>query len=433
MKKLLKNGRVVDPSQNIDETLDILIEDKYILKISEKIVERDAEVVDCAGFIVAPGFIDMHVHLREPGYEYKETIESGTRAAIVGGFTSVACMPNTNPACDNDSIVKFIKKKAEESGYSRVFPIGAITKGREGKTLAEMGLMSEHGAVAFSDDGAPVASAFVMRKALEYAKTINKTIIQHAEEPTLFEGGQVHEGFVSCELGLKGIPSQCESIIVKRDIDLCELTKSEIHFAHISSKESLNYIKQAKLKRIKITCEVTPHHLILNEESVRDFNTMAKVNPPLRTIEDQESILEGIFNGTVDTIATDHAPHHEDEKDCEFGFAKFGISSIEIAVPSLIDYLIQKNGLPLMRFVELLSTNPAKILKIPYGTLKIGSFADITIFSLKNPTIVIPSKFYSLGKNTPFSGWKFKGRIQYTIVDGKLLYSYGKPPKSLHS
>lgn len=433
MKKILKNGRVIDPSQNIDETLDILIEGKYISKIAEKISDKEAEIIDCAGFIVSPGFIDMHCHLREPGYEYKETIETGTKAALAGGFTSVACMPNTNPPCDNDSIVRFIRKKAEEAGFSRVFPIGAITKKREGKELAEMGMMGQFGAVAFSDDGSPVASAFVMRKALEYAKTIGKVIIQHAEEPTLFEGGQIHEGFISCQLGLKGIPSQCETIMVQRDIDLCSLTKGALHFAHISSKESLKYIKEAKRKNLNITCEVTPHHLLLNEEAVEDFNTFAKVNPPLRTKEDQKGLLEGIFDGTVDAIATDHAPHHKDEKDCEFGLAKFGISSLEIAVPSMIDFLIHQNSLPLLKFVELLSTNPAKILNLPLGTLKEGSLADITVFSLRNQTQVNPNKFYSLGKNTPFGGKKFNGRIQYTIVDGKLLYIYGKPPKSMHS
>ncbi len=433
MKKLLKNGRVIDPSQNIDETLDILIEDKYISKISEKIIEKEAEIIDCAGFIVSPGFIDMHTHLREPGFEYKETIETGTKAALAGGFTAVASMPNTNPPCDNDSIVRFIKKKSEEAGFARVLPIGSVTKKREGKELAEMGLMAKFGAVAFSDDGSPVASAFVMRKALEYSKTIGKIIIQHAEEPTLFEGGQIHEGIVSTELGLKGIPSQCETIIVKRDIDLCELTSSSIHFAHISTKESLDYIKKAKERGLKISCEVTPHHLILTEEAVRGFNTLAKVNPPLRENKDREALLEGIFNGTVDVIATDHAPHHKDEKDCEFGFAAFGISSLDIAVPALIDFLVQKNGLPLIRFVELLSTNPAEILKLPFGTLKVGSVADITVFSLRHQTTVNPDKFYSLGKNTPFEGKKFSGRIQYTIVEGKVLYNYGKPPKSLHS
>lgn len=433
MKKLLKNGRVVDPSQNIDETLDILIEGEHISKIAEKISDKDAEIIDCAGLIVAPGFIDMHCHLREPGYEYKETIETGTRAALAGGFTSVACMPNTNPTCDNDSIVKFIKKKAEEAGFSRVFPIGAITKKREGKELAEMGLMAQFGAVAFSDDGSPVASAFVMRKALEYAKSIGKVLIEHAEEPTLFEGGQIHEGIVSLELGLKGIPSQCETIIVQRDIDICALTEGCLHFAHISSRESLKHIKEAKRKNLNVTCEVTPHHLLLNEEAVRDYNTLAKVNPPLRTKEDQKALLEGIFDGTVDVIATDHAPHHKDEKDCEFGLAKFGISSLDIAVPSMIDFLIHQNSLPIPRFVQLLSTNPARILNLPLGTLKEGSIADITVFSLRNQTTVNPDKFYSLGKNTPFAGKKFSGRIQYTIVGGRVLYNYGKPPKSLHS
>ncbi len=433
MKTLLKNGRVVDPSQKIDETLDILIEDGRISKISERISEKNVETIDCAGLIVSPGFIDMHTHLREPGFEYKETIETGTRAAIAGGFTSVACMPNTNPPCDNDSIVRFIKKKSEEAGYARVFPIGSITKGREGKTLSEMGLMAEAGAVGFSDDGTCVASAFVMRKAMEYAKGIGKILIQHAEDPTLFEGGQINEGLVSTKIGLKGIPSKCESIIVLRDIELSELTNSPIHFAHISSKESVRYIREAKKKGLNVTCEVTPNHLLLNEEAVLDFNTFAKVNPPLRTAEDQEALLEGLWDGTIDVIATDHAPHHKDEKDCEFGLAAFGISSLDIAIPLLIDFLIHKNQFPLLKFVELLSTNPAKILNIPFGTLKEGSIADITIFSLRNQITVNPEKFYSLGKNTVFGGKKLTGRVQYTILEGKLLYIYGKAPKSIHS
>lgn len=433
MKRLIKNGRVVDPSQGIDETLDILIEDGYIKKISEKILEKDAEVLDCAGFVVCPGFIDMHSHLREPGYEYKETIETGTRAAIAGGFTSVACMPNTAPPIDNDSVVRFIKKKAEEAGYSRVFPVGAITKGRAGKEISEMGLMASAGAVAFSDDGSSVPSALLMRKALEYSKTVGKILIEHAEDPTLFEGGQIHEGFVATQLGLKGIPSECETIIVLRDLELSKLTDSPIHFAHISSKESLKFIKEAKRRGLKVSCEVTPHHLLLNEEAVYGYNTLAKVNPPLRTKEDQKALLEGIKDGTVDVIATDHAPHHMDEKDCEFCLAKFGISSIEVAVPILIDFLIKENGISISRFVELLSLNPAKILGIPFGTLKEGSIADITVISLKGQTTVNPEKFYSLGKNNPFGGRKFTGRIQYTILGGEILYSYGKPPKSMHS
>lgn len=432
MKLLIKNGRIVDPSQGIDDTLDLLVEDGAVAKIGEKITAKDAEMLDCVGQVVCPGFIDLHVHLREPGYEYKETIATGAAAAVAGGFTAVACMPNTKPPCDNEAVVKFILKRASEAGFARVLPVGCVTKGREGKELAEMGFMAQAGAAAFSDDGACVFSSAVMRKALEYSQALDKPLLQHAEDPGLFAGGQVHEGLTATRLGLKGIPSLCESSVVNRDIGLVAQVGGCYHVQHVSSAETLAHVARAKEKGLPVTCEVTPHHLLLTEEAVGAYDTAAKVNPPLRTEADRKALLEGVRTGAIDCIATDHAPHHRDEKDIEFGLAAFGVVGLETAVPALLDALVKTKWIPLSRFVEVFSTAPARILGLPLGTLKPGAPADLTVLSLKNPTAVQPDQFRSLGRNTPFAGRRFQGRVERTIVDGVTCYAHGHAPESRH-
>ena len=432
MKLLIKNGRIVDPSQGMDDTLDLLVEDGRVAAIGERLNLRDAEVMDCVGQVVCPGFIDLHVHLREPGYEYKETIATGTAAAVAGGFTAVAAMPNTKPPCDNEAVVKFILKRACEAGFAWVLPVGCVTKGREGTELAEMGFMAQAGAVGFSDDGACVFSSSVMRKALEYSRALDKPILQHAEDPGLFAGGQIHEGLASTRLGLKGIPSVCESSVVNRDIGLAAQTGGRYHAQHISCAETLGHVARAKEKKLPVTCEVTPHHLLLTDDAVGVYDTAAKVNPPLRTEADRKALLEGVRSGVVDCIATDHAPHHLDEKDIEFGLASFGMVGLETAVPALLDALVKSKWISISRFVELFTSGPARVLGLPLGSLKPGSPADITILSLKNTTTVQPDRFQSMGRNTPFAGRRFSGRVEFTLVEGFVCYSHGHAPKSRH-
>jgi len=429
VKLLIKNGRVVDPVQGIDDTLDLLVEDGRIARMGERLAEKGAEVLDCVGLVVCPGFIDMHVHLREPGYEYKETILTGTRAAVAGGFTAVACMPNTDPPCDNEAVVRFILKKAQEAGYARVLPVGCVTKGRRGAELAELGSMAASGAVAFSDDGSCVFNPILMRRALEYSRGLQRPILQHAEDPALFSNGQVHEGLVSTRLGLKGIPSACESSVAGRDIELAALTGGGLHLCHLSTAASMDHIRRAKAAGLAVTCEATPHHLLLTEEAVGAYDTRMKVNPPLRTEADRRALLAAVVDGTVDCIATDHAPHHPDEKEIEFGLAAFGMVGLETAVPAMLDLLVKSKLVPMSRFVELFAANPARILGLPSGTLKKDAEADITILSLKHSTAVAPDKFHTMGRNTPFQGRRFAGRVERTLVAGHTCYAAGKAPE----
>ena len=429
MKLLIKNGRVVDPAQGIDDTLDLLVEDGTITRLGERLPEKGAEVLDCVGLVVCPGFIDLHVHLREPGFEHKETILTGTRAAVAGGFTAVACMPNTDPPCDNEAVVKFILKKAQEAGYARVLPVGCVTKGRKGAELAELGSMASEGAVAFSDDGSCVFDSILMRRALEYAKGLHKPILQHAEDPGMFKNGQVHEGLLSTRLGLKGIPSACESAVVNRDIELAAMTGGRLHLCHLSAAESLAHVRRAKALGLPVTCEVTPHHLLLTQDAVGDYDTRMKVNPPLRTEADRQALLAAVVDGTVDCIATDHAPHHADEKEIEFGLAAFGMVGLETAVPAMLDLLVKPKLITMTRFVELFSANPARLLGLPMGTLKPGAEADITVLSLKHSTAVAPEKFLTMGRNSPFTGRRFAGRVERTLVAGHPCYAAGKAPE----
>lgn len=426
---LIRGGRVIDPVSRTDEKLDLLILDGKIARIAADIEHQEPiEVIDADGKLVMPGLIDMHTHLREPGYEYKEDIQSGTRAAAMGGFTAVACMPNTDPPCDNDSVVSNILEIAKKHGCVKVYPIGAATKGRAGKQLSEMGEMKRAGAVAFSDDGSPVATAEVLRCAMEYLKSFDAVLIDHPEDSSLSENGQVNYGLMSTVLGLKGIPREAEEIVVARDILVSSLTKGKLHLAHISTKGSVNLVRQAKSSGLSITCEVTPHHLVLTEEAVwkTGYDTNTKVNPPLRTKEDVESLRAALADGTIDVIATDHAPHHADDKWVEFDYAAFGISGLETAVPLVVDRLVLSGVIDWMKMAETMSTNPAKILGVPGGTLQEGSVADVTIIDPECERSVDPRGFMSKGQNTPFTGWRLTGAPYATIVNGRTVMLDGR-------
>ncbi len=392
MKKVLKGARVLDPSQKIDGIKDILIVDGHIADIKEEIEISGAEVIDLSGKIVTPGLIDIHAHFREPGYEYKEDIESGSMSAAAGGFTAVACMPNTNPPLDNSALIEYVD-------------------------------MAQAGAVAFSDDGKPVASSSLMRKAMVYAAMFDKVIIDHCEDPTLFEGGQINEGRVSTLLGLAGIPKAAEEIMVARDILLAKEMQTPVHIAHISTKGSVELLRWAKREGVRATCEVTPHHLTLTEEAVLGFDTNAKVNPPLRTQEDIDALLEGLKDGTIDAIATDHAPHHFDEKDLEFDKAAFGMVGLETALGVILTKVVEEKDIPINTVIEKMTIGPAKVLGLELGTLKIGVPADITVIDINKEWTVDKDKFFSKGRNTPFHGFKLKGKAVMTIVDGKVTYS----------
>ncbi len=426
---LIKGGRVVDPSTKTDQLLDVLVVDGKIAKVAKDTeTHNETAVLDAAGKIVMPGLIDMHVHLREPGFEYKEDIESGSRAAAMGGFTAVACMPNTEPPCDNDSVVSRIVERAKDKACVRVYPIGAVTKNRLGLELAELGEMKAAGAVAFSDDGSPVRTAEALRCALEYLKSFDAVLIDHPEEMSLSGKGQINYGFISTISGLKGIPNESEEITVARDLLIAKLTRGKLHLAHLSTKGSMNLMRQARAKGIKVTCEVTPHHLLLTDDLVLDtgYDTNTKVNPPLRTQEDVDALKQALSDGTIDVIATDHAPHHIDDKWMEYDYADFGISGLETAVSLIIDRLVLPGIIDWMRMAELMSLNPAKILGVEGGTLKAGATADITVIDPNLEHSVLPRDFESKGKNTPFAGWRLLGAPVCTIVGGKIVMNHGR-------
>jgi len=430
MNILISNGHLIDPLQKIDGVGDILIEKGKIKEINTKSKEQRAKskelskssvkTIDAKGCIVIPGLIDMHVHLREPGFEYKETIKTGSEAAVHGGFTTICCMPNTYPVHDNASVTEFIIRKAAEEGSCPVLPIGAITKGQKGEELAEMGTMVKEGCIAFSDDGYPVMHSLIMRRALEYAKTFDVPIISHCEDLTLSDSGVINEGLLSVTLGLKGIPAESEQIMIFRDIALAELTGARLHIAHVSTEGSIQLIRNAKNRGIHVTAETCPHYFSLTEDAVKGYDTNAKVNPPLRTKRDREAIKEGLRDGTIDVIATDHAPHHKDEKLREFDLAPSGISGIETAL-GLSLRLVHDGVLTLQQLVEKMSSHPARILRLQNkGTLKVGSDADIVIVDKDREWTVDTEKFISKGKNSPFHGWLLKGMAVVTICRGKV-------------
>jgi len=417
-------GRVIDPETRLDRIADIFVQDGLIRKISSgktttKIGAK--EVIDAKGKIVVPGLIDMHAHLREPGREDEETIYSGSCSAVAGGFTSVCCMPNTEPPIDNQEAVKFVYAKAKEA-KCKVFCVGAVTKGQKGEELTEIFDLVQAGVVAISDDGKPVSSSQVMRNALEYCKMFNLPIISHCEDLNLSSGGVMHEGFVSTSLGMNGIPSIAEEVMVARDLKLAEFTGGKVHIAHVSTCGSVDLIREAKRRGIKVTCEATPHHFTLTDEAVKTFDTNAKVNPPLRTRKDVEAIKKGLKNGTIDSIATDHAPHSVEEKEVEFDFAPFGMVGLETALGLVVTELVNKKILTWAQAIAKLTINPSRILNLKAGRIKKDFPADLTIIDPKASWVVNPKDFKSKSKNSPFVGKKLWGKVCHTIVDGKIIY-----------
>jgi dihydroorotase len=424
---LLRGGRVVDPSRNLDQTLDVLLKDGVVAKVDEKIAARGAEVVEAAGFVVAPGFVDLHTHLREPGFEYKETIATGTRAAAAGGFTTVCAMANTDPVPDDAPTVSFVVRRARETGVVRVFPIGAVSKGLKGVELAEIGSMKAEGIVAISDDGKPIANGNLMRRALEYASMFSLPVVVHEEEPSLVGAGVMNEGWASTRLGLAGWPNVGESAMVARDVQLAALTGARLHVAHVSTRESLEAIRAARKLGVPVTCEVTPHHLLLTDEDVArsGYDTRFKMNPPLRAEADRAALVAALVEGTIDCVATDHAPHHEDEKNVEFADAPFGVIGLETALPALVDGLLAPRVITLLRLVEVLSTAPSRVFGLPYGTLAEGAAADVVLFSTSKSTPVTPDGFQSRSKNSPWLARTLKGRVEKTWVAGREVFSRG--------
>ena len=422
MKTLIKGGRLIDPVLGLDAQRDVLIENGFVVQIGEQIEPDGARVVDAANAIVAPGFIDMHVHLREPGQTHKETIASGTAAAVAGGFTAVACMPNTDPALDAAAIVSDVVRRAEAAGLARVYPVGAITKGRAGHELAPYHLLAAAGCVAFSDDGATPRDARVLRNAARYAADLAQVFISHCEDADLKGEAVMNEGAASARLGLDGAPSLAEDVIVARDLLIAADTDKSWHIAHVSTGTSLDLIRWARARGIRVTCEVTPHHLVFLDDRFDDYHADSKVNPPLRAAHDRDALREAVRDGTIDVFATDHAPHGADEKAQLLSLAPVGFSGLEIAIGA---YALALRELPPARFIAMLSTNPARILGVPGGTLEVGSVGDVTVFA-ERPWTVDARLFHSKGRNTPFDGMTLPRRAVATVVEGAVVYEHGR-------
>ena len=429
MSLLIKGGRIIDPSQQIDKISDLLIEDGRVKAIVDSpprsagiLPASDADVFDARGLIVAPGFIDLHVHLREPGEEYKETIASGAAAAVAGGFSSICAMPNTRPVNDSASVTRFIIDKAREAGLARVYPVGAITRESKGEELAEMAEMKDAGAVAVSDDGRPVMDSQVMRHAMEYARDHGLIVIDHCQDLHLAAGGVINEGRYSTLLGLKGMSGAAEESHVARDIMLAALTGARVHIAHISTAGSVEMVRCAKRQGLGVTCEVTPHHLALTDAAVVGFDTNTKMSPPLRSEEDRAALIEAARDGTIDAIATDHAPHHSDEKMFEYDRAPFGVVGLETALGVALTVLHHSGAVPLTRIVEMLTIGPALAFSLPGGTLAEGSPADITVFDPEREWTVEAQRFKSKSRNTPFAGWRLRGSVAATFAGGREVF-----------
>lgn len=423
---LLRGGHVIDPSTGQDGTADVLLVDGRIEAVGSGFgTPDDAEVLDVSGLIVAPGFIDVHVHLREPGGEHKETIATGARAALAGGFTAVCAMPNTDPPIDDPAAVGFVRGEGLRAGYARVYPTGTVSLGMKGERLGLIGEMVEAGAVAITDDGRPVADAGLMRLALEYARTFGIPVAQHCEDHSLSAGGSMNEGVVATRLGIRGIPNASEDVVIARDLLLAELTGGRLHIQHVSTRAGVAMIRDAKARGVSVTAEGTPHHFTLTDEACEQYRTEAKVNPPLRRPADRAAVIEGVGDGTLDVIATDHAPHHYDEKEQAFEDAPFGLVGLETALGVVVTELVEKQVLTLSQMVERMSCSPARAFSLPGGTLRRGSIADITVFDAKRGWTVDRSKFLSKSRNTPFNGMTLRGSPEMTIVDGTVRWRRG--------
>lgn len=418
MKLLIKNGQVFDGKSAISKETDILIEDGIIVEIDNEIDSTGCEIIEANGMYVVPGLVDAHCHLRDPGFEYKEDIETGTRSAAKGGFTSVACMPNTNPVLDNEAMIMYVLNKAKTDGIVNVYPIGALSKGLKGEELSEIGELKFAGAVALSDDGRPVNNSSLMKKAMQYASMFDITIISHCEDLDLVDEGLMNEGYYSSILGLKGNPAPAEEVMIARDLILAEYTKANVHIAHVSTELGVDLIRNAKRRGVNVTAETCPHYFSLTEQACEGFNTNAKVNPPLRTQKDVDAIIEGLKDGTIDIISTDHAPHHLDEKNVEFKIAANGMVGFETAFPLAITNLVKKGYLTVEELINKMCVNPSKMLGLNKGTIEVGKSADIMIFDINEQCTVDISSFESKSKNSPFNGFKLYGQPQYTIVGG---------------
>jgi dihydroorotase len=430
MKRLLRGGRVVDPVNGLDGAYDVFIDGDRVGQVGRDLPASLAEggqVIDLPpGLVIVPGLIDMHVHLREPGQEHKETVATGTLSAVTGGFTAVACMPNTNPVNDNAGVTELILRRAAEARLARVYPIGAVSRGQKGEQLADIAELRSAGCVAVTDDGHPVATALLARRALEYAGMFDMPLIEHCEDPTLKGDGCAHEGARAAELGLRGIPGAAEAITAARDILLAEMTGGRVHVAHMSAWTTLEAVRQGKARGVKVTCEVAPHHFTLTDDALAEpvpYDTNTKMNPPLREARDRDAMLAGLVDGSVDVIATDHAPHHYDEKNVEFDRAPFGIVGLETAVSLALDRLVHTGLITLSRLVELMSVNPARILRIPGGSLAVGVPADITILAPDLAVTIDRARLRSRSKNTPFHGWTLRGGVAATVVGGRVVYT----------
>ena len=429
MRILIKGGHVIDPKNHVDRVTDVYLDKGVISEVGDDINYEleglELEVIDATGKYVVPGLIDMHCHLREPGFEYKETIESGTKSAAMGGFTSIACMPNTKPVVDNAAVVTYIKERAKEVGAVHVYPIGAITKGQKGEELAEIGEMKFAGIVAVSEDGKSVENPCLMRHAMEYAAMFDTMVISHCEDMALVDGGCMNEGFMSTKLGLRGITRAAEEVVIARDIILAETTHTPVHIAHVSTRGGVELVREAKKRGVRVTCETCPHYFTLTEDAVEGYNTFAKMNPPLRTEDDVKAICEGLADGTIDAIATDHAPHHIDEKNCEFQRAANGIVGFETAFALGYTYLVKPGILSLEELIRKFTVNPAHILGLGKGTLSEDATADVMIFDTEEPFEVKTAEFQSKSKNSPYDGYRLYGKVCYTIVNGEIVVSQG--------
>ncbi len=424
---LLKDGLVVDAKQNLEEKRDLLIEEGLIVETAPRLeAGSGTEIVDVSNKVVVPGFIDMHVHLREPGEEDKETIASGTRAGVAGGITSMLCMPNTVPPADNRQTVQYMQERAQRGGMARVYPVGTITRGREGVELTSFGTLLSQGVKAFSDDGSTVENSSVMYHALLYLRNFDALTISHCEEATLSRGGVAHEGYRSTMMGLQGLPAVGEELAVVRDLLLAKATGARLHLAHVSLAETVKWIKWAKEEGLRVTAEVTPHHLLLSDEALQGYNTMAKMKPPLRSEHDRQALVEAVRSGIIDVIATDHAPHRMEDKEGDFQEAAFGVSGLETAVPLLLTELVNRDILTIKELVKMYSLRPSEIVNIPGGSLEKGAVADLVVLDLNLQEVIDSRNFYSKGKNTPFHGWTITGKPVITMVAGKVKMKEGK-------